>query len=119
MQIAAALIALLPAPASAAQDGPYFKLPASALHQAESRLWVQAVRDAEEQGVDPLWLPPPRYSDADCRWIQPGKEARCRYRVDRHYIRTVAQHGRTIERGGGLLEEATLYRTEDGWSFGG
>lgn len=61
--------------------------------------------EPEPEGTHKLWNPPPRFSDAICVWVEPKREATCRYQ-------------RYEWRGeGSIAEEARLVFTEDGWEF--
>ena len=89
-----------------------FHLTADQVNGARGAVMARAWRDAEEQGVDPLWNPEPRFSGATCRWIEPGRKAHCRYRVSRGIERPGAERSWADA-------EGTLYLTERGWDFGG
>jgi hypothetical protein len=73
---------------------------------------VRAWREAEAQGISPHWDYPPAYSDATCRWIEPRRKARCRYRMARGFPRPGRERI-------WVHEESELYLTEQGWDFGG
>lgn len=89
-----------------------FQLTAEQVNGAWGAVMAREQRQAAADGVDPLWDPPPSFSAAECRWIEPGRKARCRYRVARGFPRTGrARHS--------VAEEAELYLTETGWDFGG
>ncbi|MDV3457345.1 hypothetical protein RZN05_10160 [Sphingomonas sp. HF-S4] len=74
--------------------------------------WVsvagRAQAQAQQEGVEPLWNPPPRFGSAVCTWIEFGRKAHCSY----------LKWPRYSSRGPGIPEEADLYKTEDGWDFG-
>lgn len=90
-----------------------FRLTADEMNGAWGAVMARAWREAAEQGIDPLWDPvPPRFSGAVCRWLEPERKARCRYRVARG-LRRPGQEPRWVD------EEGELYRTETGWDFGG
>ncbi|HKR24657.1 MAG TPA: hypothetical protein VJS15_05325 [Allosphingosinicella sp.] len=92
---------------------PAFHLTADQVNGAWSLVMVRAQMEAEEQGLSPLLDPwPPVYSGAACRWIEPGRRARCRYRVSRS-IQRPGQERRWVD------EEGELYLSDGRWSFGG
>lgn len=89
-----------------------FRLTAVQVNGAWGSVLARAYRQAEVDGVDPLWDPvPPTFSGATCRWIEPEVKAHCRYRVARGFVRP-GQERRQVD------EEANLYLTATGWDFG-
>ena len=83
------------------------------MNGAWGAVMAREMREAAEQGLDPLWDPtPPRFSASACRWLEPERKALCRYRVSRGLLRP-GQEPRWID------EEGELYLTETGWTFGG
>ncbi|MEA2207272.1 MAG: hypothetical protein QOE77_4048 [Blastocatellia bacterium] len=115
MRIAGVMIGGLAALAGcAAIGGPVpFQLTADQVNGAGSLALARAQIEADEQGLSPLWDPqPPVYSAASCRWIEPGRRARCRYRVQRG-----------IHRPGSVRpwveEQSEMYLTDGRWGFGG
>ena len=90
-----------------------FQLTADEVNGAWSLVMVRAQIEAEEQGLSPLWDPqPPIYSGAACRWIEPGRRARCNYRVSRGLHRP-GQERRWVD------EEGELHLIDGRWDFGG
>jgi hypothetical protein len=87
-----------------------FRLTAEQLNGAWGPVMARAWREAEADGIDPLWDPVPRFSDATCRWIEPGSKALCRYRASRGFQRPGHEHW--------VDEEGELHLTETGWDFG-
>src|SRR4051794_26189830 len=110
----AAILVLICALAGCATmaEGRAFPLSAEQVSGGWSRVVVRAWREAEAQGIDPLWDPLPRFSAAQCRWLEPGRKAHCRYRVSRG-LRRPGHEPAWID------EEADLYLTDRGWDFGG
>jgi hypothetical protein len=110
---AALLISLLGlAGCAGVTGGRPFHLTAEQVNGAWGAVWARELRQAEAEGTSPFWNPPPSYSAAECRWLEPGRKARCRYRVARGYHRPGgARHW--------VAEEGELYLTETGWDFGG
>ena len=95
-----------------AADRRAFQLTAEQVNGAYSRVIVRAMREAEAQGIDPLWNQSPLFSAAQCRWLEPERKAHCRYRVSRGLRRPGHEPA-------WLDEEADLYLTDQGWDFGG
>lgn len=89
-----------------------FHLTADQVNSAWGVVMARAHRDAAEQGIDPLWDPvPPSFSGATCRWVEPGRQALCRYSVARGHARPGSERQQ-------VTEEASLYLSEAGWHFG-
>jgi hypothetical protein len=90
-----------------------FRLTSEQVSGAWGLSLARAQMEAEEQGLSPLWDPwPPAYSGASCRWIEPGRKARCRYRVSRGPYRRGS-----VRRWAD--DEAEFYLREGRWDLGG
>ena len=85
-----------------------FRLSDAEMLEAWGAVMGRAQAQAREDGEEPLWDPPPRFGNALCTWIEPGRKAHCRFLKWRRYS----------AQGPGTPEEADLYKTEDGWDFG-
>jgi hypothetical protein len=87
-----------------------FRLSADEVQAAWRRSLQPEEREAERAGTYPAGLIGPFFSEARCRWTEPGRKAACRYRISRGMTRPGSERHWTDD-------GAELVRTEDGWSF--
>lgn len=85
-----------------------FRLSGDEMLAAWAAVVGRAQVQAQQEGVDPLWDPPPRFGSATCTSIETGRKAHCR----------LLKWQRYSSQGPGVVVEADLYKTEDGWDFG-
>lgn len=92
------------------RGGHEFTIPAAEIGAAWAKVQSQEMRQARDDGTEPLWHPMPSFSDAHCKWTNVGREAACRY----------AQSIRPSQKPHYSSREAVsrVMKRADGWDFG-